>query len=202
MGLPIENITVRNVCAIILAAGESSRLRQPKQLLAYKGESFLQRTINAAQGAHVSSVVLVLGSNAESILEQTETRGAHIIKNENWQTGMASSIVTGVNAIKNIQPVADAVILLVCDQPYVDVSLLTELISKQHSTGKPIVACQYGNTLGVPALFHESFFNALADLQGDKGARKIIRQSADHVAVVSFPQGATDIDTLEMYENL
>ena len=193
---------VNNCCAIILAAGGSSRLDSPKQLLIYRGETLLQRTINAAKQTGIKCIILVLGSNKALILNQTDTVGIHVVENENWQTGMASSVAVGVNAIKRMQPLPDAVIIMVCDQPYISSSLLNELLAMQHATGKPIIACEYNNITGVPALFHQTFFEQLTELEGDAGAKKVIGQHPDKVAVVPFPLGIVDIDTQEGYKQL
>ncbi len=193
---------VNDCCAIVLAAGGSSRLGSPKQLLVYRGETLLQRTINAAKQAGIKCIILVLGSNRALILSQTDTAGLDVVENENWQTGMASSIATGINTVKKIQPLPDAVILMVCDQPYISSSILNELIAEQKTTGKPIIACEYENTIGVPALFHQSFFVELANLDGDAGAKKVMRQYPEKVAIVPFFLGIVDIDTQDGYERL
>jgi len=197
-----EKFIVNDCCAIILAAGESSRLGSPKQLLIYRGETLLQRTINAAKQAGIKCIILVLGSNNALILSQTDTNGVHVVENDNWQTGMASSVATGIKAIKEIQPLPDAAILMVCDQPYISSSILNELIAEQKTTGKPIIACEYENISGVPALFNQIFFEQLENLDGDAGAKKIIREYPDKVAVVPFPLGIIDIDTQEGYKRL
>lgn len=193
---------VNDCCAIILAAGGSSRLGEPKQLLIYRGETLLQRTINAAKQAGIECIILVLGSNKDLILSQTDAVGVDVVENENWQTGMASSLTAGIKAVKEIQPLPDAAILMVCDQPYISSSILTELISEQKTTGKPIIACEYENIIGVPALFHQSFFEQLENLDGDAGAKKLIKEYNGKVAIVPFPLGIVDIDTQDGYKQL
>jgi molybdenum cofactor cytidylyltransferase len=197
-----EKVKISNCGAVILAAGQSSRMSTPKQLLRYKGKTLLQHAIDTCKQAGIGPVVVVLGSNGESILKQTDTGDTHIVQNENWPTGMASSITAGINALVNIYPSTDAAILMVCDQPYVEPSLLIELITAQRKTGKSIVACEYEDAVGVPALFHESFFARLSALEGDAGARGLIRQYPDNVVKISFPKGSIDVDTLDVYENL
>jgi len=197
-----EKFIVNDCCAVILAAGESSRLGSPKQLLIYRGETLLQRTINAARQAGIKCIILVLGANKTLILSQTDIAGVDVVENENWQTGMASSIAVGIKAIKKIKTLPDAAILMVCDQPYISPSVLNELITEQKATGKPIIACEYENITGVPALFHESFFEQLAHLNGDAGAKKIMRQYPEKVAVIPFPLGIVDIDTQDGYKRL
>jgi molybdenum cofactor cytidylyltransferase len=202
MAMPGEEYPVTNCAAIILAAGRSKRLGKPKQLLHYKGKTLLERTINAARGASVQSIVLVLGSDSESVINGIDTTGLHIIENGDWQAGIASSIVSGINALYDIAPLPDAAILMVCDQPFVTASLLDQLLSMQKATDKPIIASKYEDTTGTPALFHKSFFQQLLGLKGDSGAKKIMQQYPDVLAVVSFPLGGIDIDTMDDYESL
>jgi molybdenum cofactor cytidylyltransferase len=197
-----EKFIVNDCCAIILAAGESSRLGSPKQLLIYRGETLLQRTINAAKQAGMKCIILVLGASKALVLSQTDIAGVNVTENENWQAGMSSSVATGIKAIKEMHPPPDAAILMVCDQPYISSSVLTELLAVQKTTGKPIIACEYENITGVPAVFHQSFFEQLANLDGDAGARKIIKEYPEKVAVVPFPLGIVDIDTPDVYKRL
>jgi molybdenum cofactor cytidylyltransferase len=91
---------------------------------------------------------------------------------------------------------------MVCDQPYVSSELINDLIAKQKETGKTIVACNYGETFGPPALFHKSLFHELMHLKGDVGARKIIQHHSNEVATILFTKGNIDIDTKEDYNAL
>lgn len=188
--------------AIILAAGQSVRLGRPKQLLQFRGKTLLQNVIDSAREAELQPIVLVLGSNGQTILNESDTTGVIIVENEHWRTGMASSVITGVNAVENVSTSIETVILMVCDQPYVDGSLLQKLISKYKSTGKPIIASQYSGIPGVPALFHHSLFQELKKLKGDSGARKLIQKYIGWVEVIPFPEGSIDIDTIDDYERL
>lgn len=194
--------SVTNCSAIILAAGRSRRLGSPKQLLNYQGKTLLQHSIDIAKKASVQSVIVVLGSDFDLLLSQVDSAGLHIIKNDNWQTGIASSISCGINALEDIAPIADAAILMVCDQPFVNPELLNELLTVQKATNKPIIASSYGNTIGIPALFHRRFFQQLLDLKGDSGAKKIVQLNPDSLETVPFTLGSIDIDTLDDYESL
>jgi molybdenum cofactor cytidylyltransferase len=144
----------------------------------------------------------VLGANAEEILKEIDKSNICMIINTEWEEGMASSVRNGLNELLFISPSTDAVIFMVCDQPYVSFSLMDDLIDKQRETGKPIVTCNYGEAIGPPALFHRSLFNELMQLKGDAGARKVIQQHNDDVATVLFTKGKIDIDTIEDYEAL
>lgn len=193
---------VSNCGVILLAAGQSSRLGQPKQLLVYQGKTLLQHAIDMVKLSPAKPIVVVLGSGIESILHTIDTTGLHIVENDDWQSGIGSSISYGVKSLQGFHPVPDAVILMTCDQPFVSPGLLNELIAKQKETGAPIVASQYDETIGTPALFHLTLFGQLATLKGDSGAKKLIYQNKDDVVAVPFSQGGIDIDTLADYQAL
>ena len=194
--------TVKNCAVIILAAGQSSRLGKPKQLLRYQNKTLLQHAIDTAKLSLIEFVLVVLGSSADTILSETEISRVHVVKNDYWQSGMASTIGQGIQALQTIDATIDAAILMLCDQPFVTPDLLNSLIEKQKETDKPIIASQYGDTIGTPALFHQQFFGELMQLKGDTGAKKIIIQNSDLLATVSFQKGSIDIDTIDDYKAL
>ena len=115
---------------------------------------------------------------------------------------MASSVRCGLNTLLQLAPSTDAVIIMVCDQPFVTTQLLNDLLATQHETGKSIVTSFYENIPGPPALFHKIIFPELLALKGDAGARKIVERHADDLATVPFPKGIIDIDTAADYEAL
>jgi molybdenum cofactor cytidylyltransferase len=193
---------IDNCAVILLAAGASVRLGKPKQLLIYKGKSFLQNMISAAVNSHLNPVVVVLGAHSTLITGEITENNVHVAQNQDWEEGIASSIRCGIRALGEISPASDAAILMVCDQPHITSSLLNDLVDAQRKTGKPIVAAYYSGIAATPALFHKIFFPELLLLKGDKGAGKILRQQIDQVATVSFPLGAIDIDTISNYEML
>ena len=145
---------------------------------------------------------MVLGANAALLEKEIEEKKVHIVENKEWKEGMASSVRCGLDTLLHIAPSSDALIIMVCDQPYVSSSLLNELIVTQKNTGKPIVTSQYENAIGPPALFHKIIFTELLGLKGDAGARKIIEQRNSDVATVLFKQGSIDIDTEADYKAL
>lgn len=187
---------------IILAAGESSRMGQPKQLLKYNDGLLLQHAIDEASAAGAQHVVVVLGSGAENISRQIKKKNANVFHNKKWQEGIASSIREGLQQSLLISANTDAVILMVCDQPYVSANLLRNLVTQHIETGKPIVASQYKDTLGTPVLFHKSFFPELLKLEGDTGAKKVLMDNIEQVQAVKFPLGDIDIDNMADYEML
>jgi len=187
--------------AIILAAGSSSRLGKPKQNLVFQGSTLLQRAIKFALAADTDEVVVILGANSEVIKPNLTDKNIRIIQNNDWQEGMASSIRVGLAALLKINPQLRHVILMLCDQPFADTSIINQLI-KAASTGKTIVASAYNGTLGPPALFNKIHFEELLVLQGNEGAKKLLVKYEQEVHKVPFPLGMIDIDTIGDFERL
>jgi molybdenum cofactor cytidylyltransferase len=184
--------------AIILAAGESNRLGQPKQNLLFNGQTLLQRAVNSARRSKCKPVIVVLGANADTILPSGR---ATLLYNNDWKEGMASSIRAAINEVSKNNSIDKAIIML-CDQPFVSAELLESMIDKQAETGKLIVACTYKGTIGVPVLFERALFAKLLLLQGHEGAKKILKDHIPDIASVPFEQGGIDIDTPGDYEQL
>ena len=192
-----------NSCGIIiLAGGASTRLGKPKQLLQYRGKTLLAHAINEAVNSNADAVVVILGKDAKLFEKEIDERKVRIAINSSWEEGMASSLRLGMDTLLNDKPFIDAVIFMVCDQPHISLSVLNELITTQQKTTKQIVTCNYGDSIGPPALFHKKYFKDLMKLSGDAGARKIIQQNLNDVATILFPKGDIDIDTEEDYEKL
>lgn len=185
-----------------MAAGSSSRLGRPKQLLPYNGKSLLEHAVDTANDTNANPVIVVLGANAAQLEKEIDEKKVHIAENKEWKEGMASSIRSGINTLLHIAPAVDFVILMVCDQPFVSSSLLNDLISTQKKTGKQIVACQYENSFGPPALFYKTILPELMQLKGDAGAKKILAQHSKDATTVLFTKGNIDIDTEEDYKTL
>ena len=191
---------IKLTCGIVLlAAGASSRLGKPKQLLPYEGTTLLQHAVQLAVDAALKPIVIVVGANANILNIEIEESQANIVMNETWQEGMASSIRTGLQKMLELEPTVNSVIMMVCDQPYVTVQLLQNLIVQHNETGKLIIASNYKNNLGTPALFDTTIFSELMQLKGDTGAKKILNNHPEWVAAIDFPMGEIDIDTEEDY---
>src|SRR5207302_7446822 len=122
--------------------------------------------------------------------------------NPHWQSGLGSSIVVGIRHAMNLAPDIDAALLLTCDQPFVNAAVLMQMIQLRVTSGKPIIASAYAETLGIPALFDRSCFPDLLRLKGDSGAKRIILARQHDVTSFDFPAGAIDIDNAADYEKL
>lgn len=197
-----------NIPILILAAGRSSRLGSPKQLLELHGKTLLQKAIGTA--LEVSELVgVILGAHREKIQPTIEHLPIQFIFNENWAEGLSTSIRAGIDFLQNLssdevgnKKEMNAAIIMLCDQPYVDAFLLKKIISNYEQTGKPIVACQYDDQPAVPALFDISFFEKIKKLRGDQGAKPLIMNHLDQTHFVFFEKGKIDVDTKEDYERL
>ncbi|RZK53594.1 MAG: nucleotidyltransferase family protein [Pedobacter sp.] len=187
---------------IILAAGNSSRLGKPKQLLTFQGKSLLQIATEAAIETEANAIVTVLGAFAKEIFAAHQHPHINYIINESWEKGMSTSINAGLVELLRLNPALDNVIIMVADQAFLSSSILTQLIAKKEQTQYPIIASNYGNTIGTPVLFNKKYFAALMNLIGDTGAKHLLQQHPNEVATINFEKGLIDIDTEADYDNL
>ena len=187
---------------VILAAGASTRLGQPKQLLEFQGTTLIQRITQIAVTAVQKPVVVILGANSSLIRSLLTHMPVHIVHNPDWPEGMTSSIRNGLSALLYFSPDTEGVIFAVCDQPYITPELFLEMISVGSKSNKPIVACNYNNVLGTPVLFKKEYFDVLLALKDNEGARKIIQSHPESVEEVPFPLGIFDVDTMQDYKAL
>lgn len=183
------------VAAIVLAAGGSSRLGRPKQLVVCQGESLLRRTVKAAIEGGCAPVVVVVGSAAERIAAEIADLAVITVPNNDWQRGLGTSIRAGLQALVAAERDAAAVVLLACDQPHVSGSVVAELVRRFRESRNAIVASRYAGTVGIPALFDRSLFAPLRELPDDCGAKHLIESSVAEITFVAFKEGAIDIDT-------
>jgi molybdenum cofactor cytidylyltransferase len=192
---------MRNVAAVILAAGASSRFGQPKQLLPFQGESLVRRVVRSAIEAGCARVIVVAGAARDRIETELSGTPAIVVENPGWQRGLGTSIRCGLLHLRSWQPESAAVVLLVCDQPFVDASVIRSLIAEWENSRKPIVACRYAGTLGVPALFDRSCFEEILSLPDETGAKALLQSRSADVAQIEFEKGAIDIDTRADFES-
>ena len=187
-----------SIAAIIVAAGSSSRLGQPKQLLTIDGEPMLQRAIHHAEQAGASPIFVVLGAHRELIQSAISFGAAIIIENHDWQEGMASSIRAGVRAVQATAPTAEGILLMACDQPRVTADHLHRLIQMSYAqSAVTAIASSYGEIRGIPALFPRQAIPDLLALHGDKGARGLLAKPPWPVIAIPLAGGEVDIDRPE-----
>ena len=190
---------MQKTAILILAAGSSSRMEKPKQLLLYKHTTLLGWAIEQAQNSIANNVFCVLGANAEIIEKEIEKSNSNIIYNPNFKDGLSSSIVAGIHhlKIKNF----DLVLIMLADQPNVNSSYLNELIKASEENPLKIIASNYGKKVGVPAIFPKNYFQQLLKLKGDKGAGEFLTQHNSEIIKMK-PFNLIDIDTPKEYQNL
>lgn len=179
------------LATLVLAAGAGSRFPEtPKQLALYGGKPLLTHAIHLAEQASPENVTVVLGCQADVIKAQLNLSNALV--HEHWAQGMGSSLAYGVNQLPNN---VDAVLILLADQVALksaDLSVLIDRFKAQDGSPK-IVCAQYRDQWGVPAIFPKSYFSALKQLKGDKGAKHLL--TAQSCIAVPIERAAVDIDT-------
>ena len=185
-----------NSAALVLAAGSSSRLGHPKQLVSYKGTTLLRYTLDQIVDNFTPTYVL-LGAYSEQIQKEVNLSDCKVLVFENWQEGMGSTIAFGTKEICKQQPQLQNLLISVADQPKLSSNFIEELLNMHSQQGKSITASHYSNALGAPTLFSNAHFDALKKLSGETGAKKIIQENRSTLASVDFPGGEMDIDTHE-----
>jgi molybdenum cofactor cytidylyltransferase len=177
---------------VILAAGDSSRLGTPKQLVALGDDTLLGRAARTALASRADRVVIVLGAHADACRQALTGLPVDLVVNAEWAEGQASSLRAGITGLQAMAPAA--AIIMLCDQPWTSPALIDALIDRYRATGSPVISSRYASgALGPPALFDRSVFDDLLALTGDAGAKRII--AANLAEAISFPDGDVDIDT-------
>ena len=188
---------IKGISIIVLAAGSSSRLGQSKQLILVDGKTLLEKSALAAINSGAQHVVVVLGAQAALHKKAIENLPVEIIINEEWEKGMGNSLKAGLKYLVTKYPETEAVIVMVCDQPFLSSEHLKKLITSFQKNPAGIVASSYNQTKGVPALFSRSMFDQLFKLEDIQGARKVIQFHQGSIQLIEFPKGEIDLDTPE-----
>jgi CTP:molybdopterin cytidylyltransferase MocA len=186
---------LQRTAIVILAAGGSRRLGQPKQLLSVLGEPLLRRVVRMAAEVETDHLVVVLGSSACDCLDVIRDCGADIVFNPFWECGLGGSIRLGVERAEEAG--ADAVLLLLADQPWLDSQVIRKFLDRVNGQNDLIVAARYQGVLGAPMMFGSDWFPQLKNLEGDYGARSLVPTEEGRVEAIDWSEGAIDVDTPE-----
>ncbi len=187
---------------ILLAAGSSSRMGQPKQLLPWKGKTLIGHQIQVLKDTGYPVVVVLGGHSDEIILEVRKTK-THFLINEHWESGMGTSVSAGMDFVKANFPEAQGVLFALVDQPLITTSYLNQLIDS-FRVGKQqiVVSSSVNGWLGVPALFDRVYFDELSTLKGKEGAKTLIKKYPKQFIKIDGGLILEDMDTEEKYYQL
>ena len=187
---------------LLLAAGSSSRMGQPKQLLPWGDKTIIEHQIQTLENTG-NPVVAVLGCHSDKIVPVIKNDRVSFVVNENWEKGMGSSIAAGIEYLKKAIPNASGVIISLIDQPLITTSHIINLIENFQS-GKQQIFSSVSDQgwVGVPALFDKFYFDELAGLNGKEGAKKIIKKYARKASRVNGGEILEDMDTFAKYQQM
>lgn len=183
-----------SIFAIILAAGESKRFGSTKQLADYGGEPLVLRAVRLAEEICGDHSVLVAGNDWQRVVIACRPQRGFFVRNDDYDSGISSSIACGVGAVAHT---ANAVLLMMADQPLIAVGNLNSLIDKWREAPNDIVVSEYSGVQGPPVIFPAHCFDRLMRLEGDQGARALLKDAGYSVSGLAFDEAAVDIDTAE-----
>ena len=189
------------LAAVILAAGGSSRMGRPKQLLKFRGTSLLRRAIDTALAVPTEQVIVVLGHAADQLLPEIAATSATVVLNDQWTEGVSTSLRGGLAAVSSE---ARGVFIYPADMPLVTPEALRELAHRQQISGRPAAMTDAGGVRGVPVFITRSLFPALMIQEGDVGGAQYLRGHPEAVEAVHFddPDLVRDVDRPEDYARL
>lgn len=185
----------------ILAAGSSTRLGRPKQLLPWRGETLLRSAIREALTSACGPVVTLLGAHADIIHRTIEDLPVHIVHHREWSRGMGSTLRQAVQFVRKHWPASKALVIAVSDQPLMRATHLRTLVETYYLRHPLLVASEYHGIHGVPALFDARLFDLLEQVPDKEGAQKLICRISSRITI-PFPEGAFDVDTVDDLEKL
>ncbi len=168
---------------------------RPKQLIEFEGRTLLRRAAETLAATACETKIVVLGAEADECLNELGGLDLITCVNSDWNEGMSGSIKAGLRRILEIEPATSAIIITLCDQPYITADIVDSLIEEYRQIRPPVVAAEYNNVFGVPALFSSEMFNDLLRLEGDGGAQRVIRKAGPNVLCIRVPEAAFDIDS-------
>ena len=187
---------------LILGAGGSSRLGQAKQLLSFGVSTMLNRIVDVALQSKVGNIYLVLGASYDEVKASIKDTSVHVIHNKNWEKGLSTSIVAGVNEILQQAPSTQGILIMLADQVLILPTHINQVVQVFLAEKCDIVYADYKSDYGPPAIFGIKTFNELLSLEMDQGAKKIIKSGMYKIKSVNIPEGKYDIDTTSDYEQI
>lgn len=193
---------MQNIGVILLAAGGSSRMGRPKQLLPFGKTTLLRHAAETAVATGLSPIVVVLGAEDEACRAELNGLRVATVGNDEWARGMGGSIRTGLEELERIAPGMEAALIMLHDQPRISASSLRELVKRWSAKGGTIAAAVYAGTTGVPAVFDRRHFAELKSLESGGGAKGILARHDARVARLELPEALDDIDSPEDYARL
>lgn len=185
---------------MVLAAGGSSRYGQCKQLVEINGFSLVRLAVNKLSALFpFDRINVVVGANSEFVAQTVNDLATNIVYNEQWQQGLASSLKSG---LKSVEPDCRAIMITLCDQVLVTEGHLRRLLDLWLAIPSEIVACGYAGTVGTPAIIPAEFYPQVLALEGDTGAKSILKNNAGRVRTLSIPDAEFDLDVPADLEKL
>lgn len=196
-----EPVKIKNIAAVILAAGESSRFGQTKQLIEFRGKTFIENVIETALAAALSPITVVLGAHAEKIKAVLNNYQGliEVIENPDWQIGQSSSIRVAIDSVQNR---CQAAIFFLSDQPQIPSELILSLIKQYVISVQPIVAPFVGERRGNPVLFDKICFDRLKQLNGNQGGRELFSEYGLSALQWNDSSILLDVDSQTDYQKL
>jgi molybdenum cofactor cytidylyltransferase len=193
---------MNGIGAIILAAGMSKRMGQPKQFLNLHGKPLFLHGVETAVQSGLHPIVIVGGEHIELLKEQIRDLPAEVIHNPNFSQGLSSSLKTGVKAV---QDKVSAAFIFLADQPFIPVTVVKRLRESYYTeklNNIKIIRPRYASVPGHPVLFDREIFPELLCIEGDRGAQQVIQKHSAELKFVDFdnPLWGVDIDTPEEWQ--
>ena len=171
--------------AIILAAGESKRMTNPKPLLTFGDHTFLEQIISVLKLSNVDRITVVLGAQAETVKKSIELSETNIVINKDYSKGQLSSLIV---AIEYTPKETEAILVCLVDMPFITKEVVDEIISKFKQTNSPIIVPVYNKKRGHPVLFSKSLFNELTNAPQEQGARYVLYSNEEKILELDTPE--------------